>query len=193
MEQINHQLAVLDREKAGPAQGRPDRGRETSPTLAIIDAQSVKCDAPQGERGYDAAKKAWRARRHGSQAPCAQWAVDSGGRLLAVRVTTADVQTWRARRHETVAYRWSSGWCGFAPGSGRSWSMAATKSASSTPCRRVPITLSMLSSARCPRRISLFYRNVKSGAEHRGVDRLTPSQLVPNYLETPGLLFENWA
>ena len=42
MEQINHRLVMMDREKAG---------REASPTLAIIDAQSVKCDAPQGERG----------------------------------------------------------------------------------------------------------------------------------------------
>ena len=75
MEQINHQLVVLDREKAG---------REASPTLAIIDAQSVKCDAPQGERGYDAAKKVLGRKRH--------VAVDSGGRLLAVRVTSADVQ-----------------------------------------------------------------------------------------------------
>ena len=41
-EQINHRLVMMDREKAG---------REASPTLAIIDAQSVKCDAPQGERG----------------------------------------------------------------------------------------------------------------------------------------------
>ena len=32
MEQINHRLVIMDREKAG---------REASPTLAIIDAQSV--------------------------------------------------------------------------------------------------------------------------------------------------------
>ena len=55
LEQINHQLVVLDRERAG---------REASPTLATIDAQSVKCDAPV-EPGHDAAKEAWRARRHG--------------------------------------------------------------------------------------------------------------------------------
>jgi putative transposase len=75
LEQINHQLVMADREKAG---------REASPTLAIIDAQSVKCDAPQGERGYDAAKKVVGRKRH--------LAVDSGGRLLAVRITTADIQ-----------------------------------------------------------------------------------------------------
>ena len=48
LERINHHLEMMDREKDG---------REASPTLAIIDAQSVKCDAPHGERGYDAAKK----------------------------------------------------------------------------------------------------------------------------------------
>lgn len=75
MEQINHQLVMADREKAG---------REASPTLAIVDAQSVKCDAPQGERGYDAGKKVVGRKRH--------IAVDSDGRLLAVKITTADVQ-----------------------------------------------------------------------------------------------------
>ncbi|SNT21663.1 transposase, IS4 family [Azospirillum sp. RU38E] len=75
MERINHHLVMADREKAG---------REASPTLAIIDAQSVKCDAPQGKRGYDAGKKVLGRKRH--------VAVDSDGRLLAVRVTTADVQ-----------------------------------------------------------------------------------------------------
>jgi putative transposase len=66
---------MADREKAG---------REASPTLAIIDAQSVKCDAPQGERGYDAGKKVLGRKRH--------IAVDSGGRLLAVKITAANVQ-----------------------------------------------------------------------------------------------------
>ena len=72
---INHCLVMDDREKVG---------REASPTLAIVDAQSVKCDAPQGERGYDAAKKVVGRKRH--------VAVDSDGRLLAVAVTRADVQ-----------------------------------------------------------------------------------------------------
>lgn len=75
MEQINHRLVMMDREKAG---------REASPTLAIIDAQSVKCDAPQGERGYDAGKKVLGRKRH--------IAVDINGRLLAVKVTSANVQ-----------------------------------------------------------------------------------------------------
>jgi putative transposase len=75
MERINHHLVMMDREKAG---------RDPSPTLAIIDAQSVKCDAPQGERGYDAGKKVLGRKRH--------IAVDSDGRLLAVTITSADVQ-----------------------------------------------------------------------------------------------------
>jgi transposase len=75
MERINHHLVMADREKDG---------REASPTLAIIDAQSIKCDAPQGERGYDAGKKVLGRKRH--------IAVDSGGRLLAVKITAADVQ-----------------------------------------------------------------------------------------------------
>lgn len=75
LERINHVLVMADREKAG---------RQASPTLVIVDAQSVKCDAPQGERGYDAAKKVVGRKRH--------IAVDTDGRLLAVRITTADVQ-----------------------------------------------------------------------------------------------------
>lgn len=75
IEQIHHLLVMADREKAG---------REASPTLAIIDAQSIKCDAPDGDRGYDAAKKVLGRKRH--------LAVDTDGRLLAVDVTTADVQ-----------------------------------------------------------------------------------------------------
>jgi putative transposase len=75
MERINHHLVMADREKAG---------REASPTLVIVDAQSVKCDAPQGARGYDAAKKIRGRKRH--------LAVDVEGRLLAVSVTPADVQ-----------------------------------------------------------------------------------------------------
>jgi putative transposase len=53
LERINHHLVMRDREKSG---------RDASPTLAIVDAQSVKCDAPQGERGYDAGKSAPRRR-----------------------------------------------------------------------------------------------------------------------------------
>lgn len=75
LDRINHLLVMADREKSG---------REASPTLVIVDAQSVKCDAPQGERGFDAAKKVLGRKRH--------LAVDADGRLLAVNVTCADVQ-----------------------------------------------------------------------------------------------------
>ena len=75
MEQINHRLVMMDREKAG---------REAVPTLAIIDAQSVKCDAPRGEQGYDAGKKVLGRK----------WniAVDINRRPLAVKITSANVQ-----------------------------------------------------------------------------------------------------
>jgi transposase len=75
MARINHHLVMADREKVG---------REASPTLVIIDAQSVKCDAPQGQRGFDAGKLIMGRKRH--------LAVDSDGRLLAVSITPADVQ-----------------------------------------------------------------------------------------------------
>jgi putative transposase len=75
MTRINHELVMMDRERVG---------REASPTLAIVDAQSIKCDAPQGERGYDAGKKIVGRKRH--------IAVDIEGRLLAVTVTSANVQ-----------------------------------------------------------------------------------------------------
>lgn len=75
MQRINHVLVMADREKAG---------RDASPTLVIVDSQSVKCDAPRGERGFDAAKKVVGRKRH--------IAVDTGGRLLAVRITPANVQ-----------------------------------------------------------------------------------------------------
>jgi putative transposase len=75
LESINHLLVIAGREKAG---------REASPTLAIIDAQSVKCAVPQGERGHDARKTVKGRKRH--------FAVEIGGRLLAMDVTLADIQ-----------------------------------------------------------------------------------------------------
>ncbi len=75
MEEINHRLVMMDRAEAG---------QEASPTLAIIDPQSVKCDAPGGARGYDAGKKVPGRRRH--------IAIDPDGRLLAMKITSADVQ-----------------------------------------------------------------------------------------------------
>ena len=90
LDRINHVLVMADREQAGREQagreqaGREQAGREASPTLAIVDAQPVTCDAPQGERGPDAAKTVLGRKWH--------VAADMDGRLLAVSVTRADVQ-----------------------------------------------------------------------------------------------------
>ena len=63
---------------------REHQGREASPTLGIVDSQTIKVMAPTGPRGYDAAKKINGRKRH--------ILVDSVGNLLAVRVTDAAVQ-----------------------------------------------------------------------------------------------------
>src|SRR5919205_1220805 len=63
---------------------RERQGREASPTLGIVDSQTVKAMAPTGPRGYDAAKKINGRKRH--------ILVDSLGNLLAVRVTDGTVQ-----------------------------------------------------------------------------------------------------
>ena len=55
MERMHHVLLVLVREH---------QGREASPTLGIIDSQTVKVMAPAGPRGYDAAKKFNGRKRH---------------------------------------------------------------------------------------------------------------------------------
>ena len=65
-------------------QVREHQGREASPSLAIVDSQTVKVFAPAGPRGYDAAKKINGRKRH--------ILVDSRGNLLAVRVTDGAVQ-----------------------------------------------------------------------------------------------------
>lgn len=63
---------------------REHQGREASPTLGIVDSQTVKAMAPAGPRGHDAAKKINGRKRH--------ILVDSRGNLLAVRVTGGAVQ-----------------------------------------------------------------------------------------------------
>jgi transposase len=81
---------MLDRERAG---------RESSPSAAIIDSQSVK--APHAKaRGYDAAKRIIGRKRH--------IAVDTDGRLLMVNLTPADVadSTGAQAILETIRRRW---------------------------------------------------------------------------------------
>ncbi|HXV28760.1 MAG TPA: IS5 family transposase [Sinorhizobium sp.] len=79
LERIHHTLYIAVREKAG---------RETSPTLAIIDAQSAKGAQKGGpsldQSGYDAGKKVKGRKRH--------ILVDTLGLLLNVVVHPADVQ-----------------------------------------------------------------------------------------------------
>ena len=75
LERLHHVLLMAVREH---------QGREASPTLGIVDSQTVKVMAPTGPRGYDAAKKINGRKRH--------ILVDSLGNLLAVRVTDGAVQ-----------------------------------------------------------------------------------------------------
>ena len=83
-----HDIALmLDRERAG---------RETSPSAAVIDSQTVK--APQAKtRGYDAGKKIVGRKRH--------IAVDTDGRLLMVNLTSADVQDAQGAEQIIAAIR----------------------------------------------------------------------------------------
>jgi putative transposase len=55
-----------------------------APTAAIIDSQSVRTASQPGVRGYDAGKKITGRKRH--------ILVDTQGNILALKVTTADVQ-----------------------------------------------------------------------------------------------------
>jgi transposase len=79
LERIHHALYVAVREQAG---------RETSPTTAIIDSQSVKGAQKRGarstRRGFDAGKKITGRKRH--------ILVDTLGLLLSVAVHPANMQ-----------------------------------------------------------------------------------------------------
>jgi transposase len=79
LERIHHTLYVKCREQAS---------RETSPTVAIIDAQSVKSAEKGGAhvdpQGYDAGKKVKGKKRH--------VLVDTQGLMLHAIVTAADIQ-----------------------------------------------------------------------------------------------------
>jgi transposase len=62
---------------------REKLGRSASPTLLIVDAQSVKNTDTAGQKGYDAGKKVSGIKRH--------IAVDTQGLPHAIAVTTAEV------------------------------------------------------------------------------------------------------
>lgn len=74
-EKINDILRVAVRES---------EGREDSPSVAIIDSQSVKTTEQGGDRGYDAGKKVNGRKRH--------ILVDTIGLLMCVLVHSADIQ-----------------------------------------------------------------------------------------------------
>jgi putative transposase len=73
-------------------QARRAAGRNTEPTAAVIDSQSVRAAAtvPKAGRGWDNAKKVNGRKRH--------IAVDTGGLLLEVLATPASVQDRDAAR-----------------------------------------------------------------------------------------------
>jgi putative transposase len=82
---------------------RPDGSRKKkAPTAAIIDSQSVRTASQPGVRGYDAGKKITGRKRH--------VLVDTQGNILALKVTTADVQDRDGARSLLDVLTHSYGW-----------------------------------------------------------------------------------
>lgn len=72
---MNHILVILSREQDG---------RDATPSVGIIDSQSVKTAENGGPRGYDAGKKIRGRKRH--------IATDTLGHVVAAVVHPADIQ-----------------------------------------------------------------------------------------------------
>ena len=85
-----------------PRHGPPRSWKKKAPTAAIIDSQSVRTASQSGVRGYDAGKKITGRKRH--------VLVDTQGNILALKVTTADVQDRDGAKLllnvQTVAFGW---------------------------------------------------------------------------------------
>ena len=92
-ETINHSLVMADRERVG---------RESSPTGAVIDRQSVKTTEAGGPRGYDAGKKINGRKRHAL--------VDTDGRGLVIEPHPASIQD---RDGGSALLKASRGWFPF--------------------------------------------------------------------------------